>query len=521
MATTEDFYLPEEILDKICASADPTSLAKLCLASKTLNRIATARLYSHIELNHLGDTAEEVSQIIPLAYLFFRSPAHAALVSSVDVGGPWGRMEEDKDLCDKLSWPKSRTRETENLLKNTCAKFASTDEERDEMYSAIASGTNEDAILAMLLASLPNLRRLDINFGCSEETDEFIWLFEKLCGQEAMTDRLKPVPIDVMVRGDDDKYPHNPAHLATFFHLPNVRSIYAYKMGNEEAEQKEPFMRLKPHTCTVEIIELRTSKLHKDNLKLLVAATIPGKLKTFNYEIGCTWAWCDVDHPAIMESLAIHHDTLENLGLSHEDFYPYQFVGNADITTPCTFIEFTALKRLKVAPVYVWGHEGFTNSASLGRAVSKEVLWQALPRNLEELWITRAEHQAEDSEIRFEPACLLPALDCVVRHKTEAYPKLSHLRVEFPPKNWQTEWLDELASICERARTYGIECTIILTHVERRTQWAERKWGWDEDMEWGHIWQNEEARKHWIVAAVEEDLTQKLRDVKIVADADM
>ncbi|KAH7411545.1 hypothetical protein DE146DRAFT_241312 [Phaeosphaeria sp. MPI-PUGE-AT-0046c] len=525
MTTLGDRHLPEEIIDNICASADRNTLFNICCASKTLNRIATARLYSHIQLGHLGYTGEEDSYIIQLAYLFFKSPSHAALVSFVDVLGTWGRMEENVDWCDKLSWPESGSSETEELLRTTCAKFATTNEERDELYSAIESGTQEDAILALLLASLPNLRRLDIDFGCNEEHEEFVRLFEKLCGKNMMPDRSKPVPVDVLVRGDDEKYPHDPTHLATFFHLPNVRAIYAYKMGNEEGEldlQNGPFARLRPRACPVEIIELRKSKIDRDNLKLLMGATMPGKLKTFNYEIGCTWAWCSVDHPAIMESLSVHHNTLENLGLSHEDFYPYQFGNDSHRPDPCSFVPFTALKRLKVAPVYIWGHDGFHDSASLGRAETRDALWQALPKNLEELWIARAQHALppSDPDIQFEPVCLLPSLARVLEHKTESFPNLSNLRIEFSMKQWQTEWLDALAKICERAETYGIRCTIILTHVEKRPSQVELNWGWNEDVEWRSVYSNQEVRKHCVVVADEEDLAQTLRNLTTELDAE-
>ncbi|UPX09603.1 uncharacterized protein EKO05_0000290 [Ascochyta rabiei] len=121
------------------------------------------------------------------------------------------------------------------------------------------------------------------------------------------------------------------------------------------------------------------------NFRLLLGATIPGKLKTFNYEVGCTWAWCLTEHPKIMASLQLHHDTLESLGLSHEYYYPYEMGDESDKPSPCSFTPFVAIKRLKVAPVYVWGHLGFTDKARLKSLEAEEMLWKALPRNLEQL----------------------------------------------------------------------------------------------------------------------------------------
>jgi hypothetical protein len=118
----------------------------------------------------------------------------------------------------------------------------------------------------------------------------------------------------------------------------------------------------------------------------------------------------------------------------------------------------------------MWGHDILHNHSLLGDPATAALLWQSLPKNPEELWITRAQstEAAYDAEVAFEPACLLPALDLVVQHKAEAFPKLSRLRVQFQPTNWKMEWLDSLASVCGRAEANGIECTIILEYVNKR-----------------------------------------------------
>jgi hypothetical protein len=329
----------------------------------------------------------------------------------------------------------------------------------------------------------------------------------------------------VMVTGNDDKYPHNPIHLAMFLHLPNLHSIYGWRIGTADGHpdaEINAFAKLQPQSCPVEYIELRTSKLHMDDFKRLLGATIPGKLKTFNYEVGCTWAWCNTEHPIIMKSLEPHHDTLECLALSHEDYYPYaDGIAELQKPYPCSFTPFTALKRLKVAPVYIWGHEGFTDKARLETSRTKEMLWKALPSNLEELWITRAHQQkSDDPEGKFVPDCLLPALDLVIQNKCEASPNLKHLRIELPPLVWETEWLDSLASLCIAASTNGIRSTIILFDMfDRYGKLAvERQWGWDEDIEWEpNRWsQNRESAKVWInpTAAEPQDLAQTLKELK-------
>jgi hypothetical protein len=543
MALSLERQLPEEILDHIVSlTAEqigepplvPTgTLATLCLTSKTLNRLATVHLYSTLILAYpyLGDPK---THIIDLAYLFVVSPAHAALVTSVVAYDGWGRTEEDEEEeldeprwpnTDKPRWPNTDTPELEGILKTACANLATNDEEADKLYHQIQSGTNENAIMAFMLLHLPNLQKLDINLGMFKEHADFAALLKSQAAQ-ARSDSARKAPaltspIHVMVKGEDDKYPNPPGNLTTFFHLPNVRTIYGWKFGDHDGEpdlENGPFAELAPRSCPVEYVELRCSKLHKDNFRLMMNALIPEKLKTFSYEVGCTWAWCNVEHAAMMQSLSQYHETLESLALSHEDFYPYQFGNDSEKPYPCSFVHFKILKRLKVAPVYIWGHDNMTDDTRLKKQATKEMLWKALPAGLEELWITRAQDQEsgrnnEHTKATFIHECLLPALESVIQNKAEALPKLASLRIEFPAREWEHDWLNELAAFCGRAVAAEIQCTIIL-EAQCETNKAERKWGWNEDVEWGECTHNREGSKKWIDAAKVDNLAKMLGDLK-------
>jgi hypothetical protein len=519
-----ELQLPEEILDHIISFIPRHVLPKLCLASKTFNRLATTHLYSTITVGHNARNDNEcVTYISSLAYLFFSSPSHAALVTSVVVLSKWGRDEENAHLVDKYPWPKLGTQKLERILRDQCEKFSDNDNEADEIYAMIQSGTNEDAILALLLFSLPNMRRLDINFGLFNDHTDFHTLIPLLANRVRLLDNEHLLPLDVIVNGEDDKYPNKPKQFTTIFHMPRIRSIYGWKLGDSEGDPdlvNGPFARFTPRSHHVKTIELRDSKLHRDHLQLLMDATIPGELTTFNYEIGCAWAWCNVEHPAIMKSLSAHHSTLENLALSHEDFYPYQFDNDYEKPWPCSFVPFKALKRLKVAPVYIWGHAGFNHQIELKKPTTKDMLWEALPKNIEELWITRAQMQeppsaVDKTSVRFEPDCLLPAIELVVQHKTIDFPKLTHLRIELPLKEWQDEWLVSLSLLCETASANGIQSTIILTGLGLNYEdHAERNWGWDGNVEWRECYHNQELRKKWIDAAELQDLVHTTRQSK-------
>jgi hypothetical protein len=515
MALSIERQLPEEILDHIVSLASRDALTKLCLTSRQLNRLATTHLYSNITLGSVGyyeDSYYEGKKtyINHLARLLFASPVHAALVTSVFVLPAWGPSPEDEQR-EEQHWTDAGSSELETLLRQQLARFALDDEQNKSVYEKIRTGTNEaeNAIVALLLLSLPNLQRLDMNFGSCDDHSDFVTVFELLAAHSNLTDDQHSPRVDVLVKGEDDKYPHQSIHVAALMHMPKLRSLYGLKMGDHEGGADPDFARLKPRSSPVEYIELRTSKLHKDNFRHLVNATIPGKLKTLNYEIGCTWAWCQMQ---------AHHQTLENLCLSHEDFYPHQFDNDDDKPYPCDFKPFTALKRLKVAPVYIWGHEGFTNQTSLTDRTRTEMLWKALPENLEQLWICRAESQEpsqnanDGAALRFEADCLLPALYSVLQHK-EDFPKFDDLRIEFPPGNWpKDEIFDGLESFCRRAESSGIQTTVILTDTGHGS--VERKWGWYEEIEWSECLHNHDAKKRWIKAGEVDELARIIREAR-------
>lgn len=536
MAQAVDRKLPEELLDFAVSFADRRSLLNLCATSKTLNRIATRYLYSDICLQNTDD-------LPALAYLIWTSPSHAAMVKSFVVPSFWTEID-DKEPPKDWNWPKAPNSGLPDVLRSKCAKYTPTDDDASSMYEKIASGGNHDAIWPLLFASLPGLRKLNISFSYEDHHKDIVSMLpivtKKLRkmnvspegssekpvaskGHEAGSRAGFSVPLDVMVSGTSDKYPNSTFPIATMIHLPNLRSLYAWKAGDDDGDPESElchFRQLIPGSCPVENVELRCSKLHMQNLNHLLHATIRGKLKTFNYEVGCTWAWCKTEHSSIMASLLVHKDTLERLGLSHEDFYPYQFSdytdSSYDLPTACSFKPFTALKRLKVAPVYIWGHHGFTSGQKLRDATTKGILWQALPISLEELWITRAVHQDREDKDKdsacFVPKCFIPSLQLLIQKKPEAFPRLSSLRLEFSFLKWKDEWLDDLVSLCDQAAANGMECTIILTDMFDcfTGPTVERLWGWDEDVEWepSECYHNKECPKIWIEAAQHESLGQ-------------
>jgi hypothetical protein len=537
--------LPEELLANIISSTSPDTLPDLCRTSKTLNRLTTPYLYSDVTLGE-EDFADSLA-LTPFACTIFTAPGIAPLVNSVVVNEWYGWREEEIQAdatSEEAEWPKFGNEEAEKVLKRICAKQTISEAGTEELYKKVRYDKNMGAILVLLLASLPNVKRMEFSFGEAAGYSDFVSMLELVTARFRSVDH-SPInatgylaskdlssspsatfttPVDVIVKGTSDKYPSNPDVLAAFFNLPNLRAIYAWRIGDSEmAEHKEgnACSRLKPKSCPVECIEVRFSKLHTDDLKFLLNAAVPGKLKTFNYEIGNCWAWVTLDQPEIIRSLEPHYETLECLGLSHElGFYPYEIESPDDKPFPVSFTPFKALTHLKVAPVFIWGDKGLMEITAAMIPEKREMLWKALPGSLEELWLAQADHSTSSKDgiaFKFVPDCLLPALEFVVQMKLQAFPKLQHLRIEFELRSWKSDWFDALVCLIKAAGAKGIHSTIIVNEwpdIVDDDNDGERRWGWNEDVQWGYCEQNQGEWRKWIVAAEEPDLGQVLRDAK-------
>lgn len=158
--------------------------------------------------------------------MLFKSSAHAHLVTVVILEQAWGANAE----LDNPVWPwlDVGTHGLETLLRGKLAKFALNQADTESVYDKIKTGLNEDAIVALLLLSLPNLRRLDMNAGFSDDHPDFVSVFELLADYVNSLDDVSSPQVGVLIEGDDDKYPNLPIPVAALMHMPNLRSIYAW-----------------------------------------------------------------------------------------------------------------------------------------------------------------------------------------------------------------------------------------------------------------------------------------------------
>jgi hypothetical protein len=468
--------LSAELLLMVLSSCDKSTLFQLSLVSRKIGQCATTKLYSELIVLMPGSLSPRVPITITLAhlaYLVFTSPEHASYVRSIEDSGLFWRRTCPKYL---KKTPKSETREPEqarNLekaLKHKCEEYSIPE----------AEATNTDVVLQFVIASLPKLQRLDISVG---STSCFIpRIFRSTRGSETT----------------------------------NVA-------GNKNSSTSD----LDRRSCALRHINFEVVTMHPQDLSHMLGVAMPGKLKSFEYNIIREENIPLTGLPA-MEGFEAHHNTLESLTLNHRNYFGStleELPSNIQKSCGRSFVGSSALRCLKVAPVFIWGQQDLpVDLERRNNPKQPETLWRALPRTLEELWITNTNgfgvhpvtETPEEEKDRFIADDLIPALASAIENKPEAYPNLGRFTLQIQIQDWKMEWLNALASTLIKMEESEICCTIICDDLssmnndrgltDLRTQFEERGVTW--------TLQNGQARE-WkalnIAVAEERHLATRLR----------
>ncbi|KAF2801501.1 uncharacterized protein BDZ99DRAFT_430002 [Mytilinidion resinicola] len=555
-----DGSLPEELIDRIIqfVSSDPdmrrsnsdspnySALAPLCLTNKKINRIAMPHLYSAIFFKD-DCYGSGVKYLLPFTFLMWQSPSHAALVRSFSSRGSWGEGgitptavldPNDFDYVHgRLDWPKHD--DLDSILKARVDEYAKGDEEANTWFEDVKTAEDEDAVLALLLPALPKLRKLDLIPDAFLHDTYVLRPFQRLdsrkmpltAGQDDSSTPFGSLT-DVLIAGEVDKYRTNPAIFFGALALPALRRLYTYRTGVEGQDEVNRILAaIPPESSPVEYIELRASKIYSPNLEKVLKIATPGVLKTFMYEIGCSWPWTPVKQEEILSALGPHAPHLEALALTHEHYYPYQ--DELD-ETPCAlqFTHFPALKKLKLAPVFVWGHDGLfsppqgdsapaeqTKTQTRAIADYRSKLWRALAPSLEDLCVTCVRDlgvPGHDSRITpFLTHHLFPALEEVLLMKARHFPNLTKLKLEGPLANLEN-WSIDIVGFMRIAYEYGVTVTLVnmVGDSPYKGESREVPWGWDEDVRWKKCVLNQgHPKRAFIYEKGEHELEKRLKDL--------
>lgn len=138
--------LPDELLDLIMCYQDRRALHALCLVSKDMNRIATARLYANIELEK-----DDFKYLRPLALLFWTSAPHREAVRSLCVRHAYGGNLDP--------WPNHP--DLDAIIRKNLELYVRLGD-REHWFNEIRDGADSTRIASLLLRSLPHVMTMQL-----------------------------------------------------------------------------------------------------------------------------------------------------------------------------------------------------------------------------------------------------------------------------------------------------------------------------------------------------------------------
>ncbi|KAF2000923.1 hypothetical protein P154DRAFT_575626 [Amniculicola lignicola CBS 123094] len=476
--------LPVELIARILEFVTSMSTLKAAmLCSSQWHEIALPYLYRSI--NFTGGSYEAFPgnrTLRDLTVLFLRRPELAKHVRHFSIRPAFNDGSNRSDDSPEQSCEGKRTAfgNIEEELKSAIASASHDDMEQSKW---LAAADVEDALLALLLPKLVNLQTLDL------ETPIIPHYIETMFNRVG----LKQKPFDttpaftklksILWAHDDNKYGGNV--VAAPFMLPSVQSIFMHRTGSEDDEGDDaPYIDMPDKTSSVTHLELKDCRLDTRMIEKMLA--VPKQLKTFIYEVG--WghlSYCSISWPAIRRGLELQKDSLEELWWD----YPHDGINwsdDTDDTSPVqSFRDFEKLRRVRIAPDYVFGLRPD------GKSYKR--LLDLLPRPVEFLHIVHGDEYGVTLEtpISSEKAkmkTLYKSIEHLLAHKETALPALRHLTFDTSLKKIKEDG-DKIANLVKLAQSSGVE--MVLRNNFGDDKWAlydervERKWGMDEDIVWG------------------------------------
>ncbi|RAR12569.1 hypothetical protein DDE83_004101 [Stemphylium lycopersici] len=147
MASSRIEKLPDELLDLIMHQIrDRTTLRTLCLVSKDISRIATARLYADIALEK-----DDFKHLRPLALLFWTSEPHRKAVRTFCVRHAYGGNLDP--------WP--RHPDLDGIIRTNLELYVKQGD-REQWFNEVRDGADSTRIASLLLRSLPHVMTMQL-----------------------------------------------------------------------------------------------------------------------------------------------------------------------------------------------------------------------------------------------------------------------------------------------------------------------------------------------------------------------
>lgn len=393
---------PSEIISQIVGNLDKSSLSRLALSSRFLNVITTPYLYDHIEfLGHSRNwSSPESIAFRNLTLLLLERPHLAGYVRHFTMRKDFGR-EGRGEHSEIPHLPQA-------LLKAIEAASHSKEEERQWLEDvSCTKSMNGDALMALVLPTLRNLKPLDLRLGddimyfsrmmqrASRKEKPFDTrpAFEKLADIMYMQNRRVWTSCDAENLDDDEQ----PYFTAMAFPLPAVHRLFALKcgfqfgIGIQGHKIRGPLVF--PLACGLspQLSHLELRECHVKSQTLVDILWVPAALKSFIYEVIAKMTDSSVFNITIYRAMEHQMSSLENIWLDcvpwNEDLLRFHQFGNARPMP--SFANFKNLRTLRIASPFLFGNITLQQRE---RKAYRDLLAPLLPESLTTLHITRCDY---------------------------------------------------------------------------------------------------------------------------------
>lgn len=459
-------YLAVELISRIlesCISKATVAVAARC--SRQWYDIAMPLLYYRVNVKNPQYSRK--SYLKSLAVLFLSKPNIAAYVRHFSLRLGFG---------DGPEWESSEERDSALLekIQEAITSISCSDEER---ATWLKEADCDDTFLALLLPTLPNLVSLDLmGPGYAEYTERMLWRFGTGAERDSAFTNLKSL---FWTYQQVACKPAGAIISPGIFAMPSIKRIHLHHaIGGYLDKVDKRLAQFSPRTSTCTNLELRDCRFHPSNVQNLFL--IPKALSTFIYDIGRDqFYYCTVSFSTIRQGLEHHKETLEELCLDYCHGSIKLEPGILDDSSPITPLnEFLRLKRLKIAPVFILGISLPPGTAHAADRYLR--ILDFLPKSIKQLQLT---HCKEPDNLQI----LLNALANILIKKVTHVPTLHQIVVEI---NFSLveKLANEFARILKLAEDVGTNIVLLnnfgCSEDKGRSKRVERKWGFNEDIEW-------------------------------------
>ncbi|KAI9685623.1 MAG: hypothetical protein M1820_010779 [Bogoriella megaspora] len=471
---------PPEILSIVCEFSSRETLSSLSLCNRKFYHLSAPSLYANIVLRttdkwYCGTNVKRLRGFRSLTCLMVRSPWIARHVRHLEV--------RDSSFVDN---PSNQIRcQLEPELRKAIGEAAQSYQERDQWLENASDPRIETCLMSIFLAQLVNLESLFWEAPTIEPNHTF---------RQMTRMGIKAHPYDrtpalgklrrVLITQCGRNYFLEPEATAWILGLPSVQEMYIHTAAKcVWGAELHTFALMPQRSSHCKVIDIRNSMLGPQEFSEMLSCC--QGLETLCFEAGRRW-WLGQGDSAwrgIRRALDTHRTTLRNLRLKYlEDNATtraadslYRLSNSLGEAEPAgSLTEFTALERIEIDSIFL------SEFSPMDVVDWDGLLVQVFPSQIKYLKIT---HTEEAPQVSFK------GLVRLLEQRHMRTPKLDTLVIQcdsglIVQNEGHVERLSSLAKsqgVVLRVESYFRSQK---TSDEEDGLSVERKWGFDDDVEW-------------------------------------